>query len=335
MTSLGEGAFRYRVEAGWGRLPPGWDLVEVAAVAVDTKDQIYVFNRGEHPMVVFDKHGNFLRSWGEGLFVRPHGLSFEEDGMLYCTDMGDHTVRRCTPEGEVKLVLGIPGSPSPFMSGKPFCRCTHSAMASNGDLYVSDGYGNAAVHHFDPGGKLLRSWGECGTEPGQFNVPHAIWCDENDWIHVVDRENHRIQVFDRHGRYETQWNNLHRPMALALPHKRCPYCFIAEAPPELGVNLEYPNLGPRVTITDRNGRKLARLGSSRPRHAPGEFVAPHDIAVDSEESIYVAEVSRTAWPRVFPQAPLPDRLITLQKFTRLGPELEAEFKPGPGVRASS
>jgi DNA-binding beta-propeller fold protein YncE len=294
---LGSGEFRYRVDAGWGKLPPGWDFGEVAAVAVDSRDRVHVFNRGEHPMIVFDRDGSFLSSWGEGLFVRAHGLSYEVDDTLYCTDMGDHTVRKCTLDGRVLLTLGVPGKPAPFMSNRPFCRCTHSAVASNGDIYVSDGYRNAAVHHFDPGGKLLKSWGNAGTDPGEFNVPHAIWCDENDWIHVADRENHRVQVFDRNGRYETQWNNLHRPMAIATPRRGCPYCFIAEAGPELGVNLEYPNLGPRITITDRKGVKIARLGGPRAKHGPGYFIAPHDIAVDSAGSIYVAEVSRTAWPR--------------------------------------
>jgi len=314
---LSEGEFRYRVDADWGKLPPGWDFGEVAAVAVDSRDRVYVFNRGDHPMIVFDRDGTFLSSWGEGVFVRAHGLAYEADDTLYCTDMGDHTVRKCTLDGRVLLTLGVPGKPAPFMSNRPFCRCTHSAVASNGDIYVSDGYGNAAIHHFDAGARLLKSWGQCGTGPGEFNVPHAIWCDENDWIHVADRENHRIQVFDRNGRYETQWNNLHRPMAIAVPSRGCPYCFVAEAGPELGVNLEYPNLGPRITITDRKGAKIARLGGPRAKHGPGDFIAPHDIAVDSHGSIYVAEVSRTAWPRTFLGVPLPEKLISLQKFVKI------------------
>ncbi len=149
---LGDGAFRYRVEADWAKLPDGWSFNDVAAVAVDHKDRVYVFNRGEHPMIVFDREGNFMRSWGEGLFSRAHGLHIGADETLYCTDDGDHTMRRCTLEGEVLLTLGIPGKPAPYMSGEPFHRCTHTALSPQGDLYISDGYGNARVHKYSPDG---------------------------------------------------------------------------------------------------------------------------------------------------------------------------------------
>jgi DNA-binding beta-propeller fold protein YncE len=317
---VGSGDFRFRVEEGWGALPDGWSFREVAAVAVDDKDQVYLFNRGDHPMIVFDRGGAFLRSWGEGVFARAHGLHFAPDGHLYCTDMGDHTVRKCTPEGKVVLTLGVPGKPTPAMSGRPFCRCTHSALSPTGDIYVSDGYGNACVHKYTPDGKLLLSWGECGTDPGQFNIPHNIWCDEDGWVHVADRENHRVQVFDGQGRYQTQWNNLHRPMAMCIPPGRCPYCFIAEAGPELTINRDFPNLGPRITVADRQGKALARLGGIRPGHGPGRFIAPHGIAVDSAGDLYVAEVSLTAWQSTFPDEPVPEQPRTVQKLVRLGPD---------------
>ena len=97
---LGDGCFRYSVDTDWGALPDGWSLGDVAAVGVDAKDDVYVFNRGDHPMIVFDRDGNFLRSWGEGVFRNPHGLNIGHDGFIYCTDDGDHTVRKCTPDGK-------------------------------------------------------------------------------------------------------------------------------------------------------------------------------------------------------------------------------------------
>jgi DNA-binding beta-propeller fold protein YncE len=317
---VGGGDFRFKVAEGWGRLPAGWSYGEAAAVAVDDKDQVYVFNRGDHPMIVFDRDGNFLRSWGEGVFTRAHGIHFAADGHLYCADTGDHTVRKCTTDGKVVLTLGTPGKPAPFMSGQPFCRCTHSALSLKGDIYVSDGYGNARVHKYSPDGKLIKSWGESGTEPGQFNVPHNVWCDEDGWVYVSDRENHRIQIFDGDGRYETQWNNLHRPMAMFVPSGRCPYCFIAEAGPELMINRTFPNLGPRITIADRQGKPLGRLGDIRGAgHNPGQFIAPHGLAVDSRGDLYVAEVSLSAWPLTFPETPVPMPLRSLQKLVRLKP----------------
>ena len=108
-TTMGQGQFRYEVAGDWGKLPDGWELNDVAAVAVDKKDQVYVFNRGAHPMIVFDREGNFLRSWGEGLFKRAHGVHIGPDEHLYCTDDGDHTVRKCTLEGKVVAHHRHPG----------------------------------------------------------------------------------------------------------------------------------------------------------------------------------------------------------------------------------
>ena len=125
-TVVESGSFRYEVDTDWAKLPDGWELEDVAAVAVDGNDDVYVFNRGEHPMIVFDREGNFLRSWGEDLFTRAHGLHVGPDDALYCTDDGDHTMRKCTKDGKVLLTIGVPGVPAPFMSGRPFHRCTHT-----------------------------------------------------------------------------------------------------------------------------------------------------------------------------------------------------------------
>ena len=196
---------------------PGREFnADVAAVGVDAQDRVYAFNRGAHPMCVFDRDGNFLRSWGEGVFRRAHGVHVAPDDTLWLTDDGDHTVRHCTLDGKVLLTLGVPGVPKPYMSGEPFHRCTHTALSPQGDLYVSDGYGNSRVHKYSPDGTLQRSWGEPGTDPGQFNIAHNICCDAEGWVYVADRENHRVQVFDGNGRYETQWNNMHRPSGLYL-----------------------------------------------------------------------------------------------------------------------
>src|ERR1700752_3348918 len=120
-TILGSGEHRYRVVQNWAKLPDGWQLTDVASVAVDSKDRIYVFNRGEHPMVVFDREGNFLRSWGEGLFPRAHGVFMAPDDTIWLTHDGRHTVRQCTLEGKVLLTLGIPGKPAKGKGLVPPC----------------------------------------------------------------------------------------------------------------------------------------------------------------------------------------------------------------------
>jgi len=315
---LGSGEHRYRVVEGWARLPDGWELMDVAAVAVDSKDQVYVFNRGEHPMIVFDRDGNFLRSWGEGVFKRAHGLHIDADDNLYCTDDGDHTVRRCRPDGRVELTIGIPGKPAPYMSGEPFHRCTHTALSPKGEIYVSDGYGNARVHKFSPAGKLILSWGSSGSDPGQFNIAHNIAADDDGWVYVADRENHRVQVFDGNGKYETQWNNLHRPCGLYCCRGKAPTFMIGELGPGMRVNLKAPNLGPRLSIVDAKGRLVARLGGEDgPGLEPGKFIAPHGLAIDSRGDIYVGEVSYTNWSTSFPDRPMPRPLRSLQKLEKV------------------
>lgn len=312
---LGEGDHRYRVDTKWAKLPEGWHFTDVAAVAVDDKDQVYVFNRGEHPMIVFDREGNFLRSWGEGVFPRAHGLHIAPDGTLWCTDDGDHTVRQCTPEGKVLLTLGISGKPAPYMSGDPFHRCTHTAMAPNGDVYVSDGYGNARVHKYSPDGRLIKSWGEPGTDPGQFNIAHNICCDDDGWVYVADRENHRVQVFDGEGKFETQWHNMHRPCGLCMCGMGTSNFYIGELGSGQPVNRDMPNIGPRISVVDNQGRLIARVGHLGPGLSAGQFLAPHGLAVDRHGDIYVGEVSFTNQRNLGRETP--DDMVTLRKLVKI------------------
>jgi DNA-binding beta-propeller fold protein YncE len=270
---------------------------------------------------VFDRDGNFIKSWGEGLFHRAHGLHVDADDNLYCTDDGDHTVRKCTADGKVLLTIGIPEKPAPFMSGEPFHRCTHTALSPKGEIYVSDGYGNARVHKYTPDGKLIKSWGEPGSDPGQFNIVHNISTDVDGWVYVADRENHRVQVFDGNGKYEAQWNNLHRPCALHCCGGKSPTFIIGELGPGMPVNRLVPHLGPRLTIVDSKGKRIARLGGEKgPGLEAGKFLAPHGVTVDSKGDIYVGEVGVTNWKTSFADTPMPEevsRARCLQKLEKV------------------
>jgi DNA-binding beta-propeller fold protein YncE len=311
---LTDGGLSYEMFHGWGQLPDGWSLNDVAAVAVDKHDQVHVFNRGAHPMVVFDSQGNFLRSWGEGMFHRPHGLHIAHDDAIYCTDDGDHTLRKFSSTGKLLLQIGVPGKQAGFMSNHPFNRCTHSALSPDGEIYISDGYGNACVHRFSPDGNHLQTWGRSGCAPGEFYIPHNLCCDEDGWVYVADRENHRIQVFDGRGRYETEWRGLHRPCALCMGNAVDGRWYVGEAGPALQPTLQFPGLGPRISILNRSGEVLARIGAEPAGTEPGRFVAPHGIAVDSAGAVYVGEVSYTAWNAVFPGRPRPAAIATLHKL---------------------
>ena len=302
-------ARRYEVVEGFFKRPRKWTFVEVADVDVDADDNVYVFSRGPRPVMIFDRDGNFLDHWGElgeRYFTNPHGLTVGTDGAVYTADTGDHTVRKWTRDGKPLLVLGQPHHNAPEQSGLPFNQPTKVDVASNGDIYVTDGYGNARVHVFDASGTLRRSWGARGNGPGQFDLPHGLFVDrgDGDRLYVADRYNDRVQIFTSGGEHIGEWRDL------ALPNnvRRAPDGAFAVA-----------ELGHRVSVVDRDGRVLARFGDEgavlddsptarlalatspaagrrgKVRHepGPGRCCAPHGIAVDSRGGIYVAEVAES------------------------------------------
>jgi len=309
--------FLFEPIEAWEQLPEDIVLGDVAGIAVDSKDRIYLFNRGAHPVVVMHRDGTFLNAWGQGVFTNPHGAHIGPDDSLYLTDNGDHTVRKFTPEGKLLLQIGVPGQPSPPFSNTPFCRCTHTALSPTGDIYVSDGYGNACVHKFSPDGKLLKTWGKPGTRAGEFNLPHNICCDEAGLVYVADRENARVQVFDGDGNYLRQINNLHRPCGLCITRGPKPAILVGELGPYMAVNHATPNLGPRLMILDNDGELINRLGQDKPGTTPGAFVAPHSVALDSQGDLYVGEVIANDWAMVFPGTERPEKLRRMQKFRRI------------------
>jgi len=312
-TRLGSGDYVYDELADWAQLPEGWTFREVADVAVDSQDRVYVFNRGEHPMMIFERDGTFVGSWGEGLFTRPHGVTLGPDEALYCVDDGGHCIRKCTLDGQILVTIGNPGEPAPRQSGRPFNQPTKVAFdPKTGDLYIADGYGNARVHKYSAEGRHLFSWGEYGTEPGEFNLVHSVATDSEGRVYIADRESHRVQVFDDQGNYLDQWSNLHRPCGL---HVKGQLAYIGQLLTHLAVNADYPNIGACVSIHDLTGRRLARLGDTHPGEKPGQFVAPHGLAVDSRGDVYVGEVSWSAYGR---RLDTPRLVRCFRKLVRVG-----------------
>jgi DNA-binding beta-propeller fold protein YncE len=318
--------YGYEANDRWAKLPSGWSWPEVAAVATDSQDRVYVFNRGDHPVMVFHRDGTFLRSWGEGLFSRPHGIFIGTDDAVYCTDDASHTVRKFTPDGQLSLTLGTPGKPSDTgatsmdfrtiqRAGPPFHYPTNVALAPEGDLYVSDGYGNARVHKFSADGRLLLSWGEPGNGPGQFHVPHGIAVDRQGTVYVADRENSRLQLFTSHGEFLSEWTDVARPCQVCIDAAGDVY--VAELGYRAGMwpgtsppSLDAP--GGRVSIFDSGGKLRARWGGGHNPCADGDFFAPHGICVDSLGAIYVGEVVMSAGGR---KGLVPATCHSLQKFT--------------------
>jgi DNA-binding beta-propeller fold protein YncE len=315
----------YEVVQNWEQIPDGMTHPDVAGVAVDSQDQVYLICRGEHPIMVYERDGTFVKSWGQGLFtLRTHGITVGPDDMLYCTDDGNHTVRKFTPDGQLLLTLGTSGVASDTgyvhgdlnsiaHGGPPFNRPTNLAVAPNGELYVSDGYGNARVHRFSASGELVQSWGQPGIEPGQFHLPHGIAVDRNGRVLVADRENDRVQVFSPEGEFLTIWTDVQRPTQIFIDREDRLY--VSELWWHVGQfsyahgEIEQARPG-RVSVLDLDGNVLARWGNAD-ACAPGSFVAPHGLCVDSHGDVYVAEVT---WTFAVSRGLAPPDCHTLQKF---------------------
>lgn len=297
----------YRAVEGWEQLPRRFKHADVSGVATDSADRVYVLTRGEARVLVYESDGTFIRSWGEETFTeRTHSICVGKDDMIYTTDDGDHTVRKFTPEGEELLLIGTPGVASETgydgrslksikYGGGPFNKPTGVAVAADGDIFVCDGYGNARVHHFSGKGDLIKSWGEPGTGPGEFNLPHGIAVTDDGRILVADRENDRIQIFDRDGKFIDEWKRIQRPTDVYA--SRDGFIYVSNlwwrADQESFTNGPAKrDLPAHISVLDGKGNLLLSWTSSD-RCAPGNFTAPHTICSDSKGAIYVGEVTYT------------------------------------------
>jgi DNA-binding beta-propeller fold protein YncE len=301
-------------------------LGDVPGIAVDSHDNVFVFQRGDPPVLVFDREGALIKSWGHGLFKRPHGLFIDGDDNLYCTDDEGQSVRKFTAGGQLLLeikgkdqspVTGYrPGYPdSVARSAPPFCYPTGAALTPDKEgLLVTDGYGNARIHRFDSTGSLVSSFGDPGSERGHFVIPHGIHIDADGTMYVSDRENERAQIFDSAGEFVGIWPGLNCPNNIVRGTDG--YYYVAE----LGRSMQGPPgnkyivrdaIHARVTVRDPGGKLVAEWGA-RNHSDDGIFFAPHGIAIDSRGDLYIGEVV-TAYSGGLAPAGLP----TLHKFERL------------------
>ena len=319
-------AINYSVVEGWEQLPKGYAHRDVAGVAVDGEDRVYLMCRGDHPVVMYDRNGNFRGSWGEGDFsYRTHGIYVAPNGTIFCTDDGQHTVRQFTPDGKLLMTMGTKNTPSDTgyngkdldtitHGGPPFNRPTNVAIGLKGEIYITDGYGNARVHIFSPKGELVRSWGEPGSGPGQFHLPHGIAVAADGRVFVCDREADRIQIFSPDGEYLTEWKDTQRPTHVCFDSEG--RCYVTELAwhegdhnyRENAVIKKYRHA--RMSIFDKNGKVVARWGTPD-MTASGSFAAPHGLALDSKNDLYVSEVT---WTFAVSRGRAPEDTHTFQKF---------------------
>jgi DNA-binding beta-propeller fold protein YncE len=289
---VGSGTHRYRVNWEWQRAPQDIE-VRACAVAVDSKDRVYCFNRNkDHPVVIFDRNGDFVGSWGAGLFQFPHAIRIDAKDNVWLTDEHYGQFFKFTADGLLLQTIGVrdarsdTGVPDDDYSSTAWKKVTHGGgpfnlptdiiAAPDGSYFMSDGYGNARVHKFSADLQLVKSWGEPGTGPGQFNLPHGLWIDRRGRLLVADRENDRVQVFDQDGKFLEIW-----------PVELIGVAFFYVDDEDIAYVPEH-NAG-MISILTLDGERLARWG--------GEIhKSTHGIWCDSQKNIYAVQPGE--WGRI-------------------------------------
>lgn len=196
--------------------PPraGWEMGMVSWVAVDDDNLRYLLQRGENadPVVVVDRDGNVVRSWGKGLYQTPHSIRVDPEGHIWTTDSGSSNVIKFSATGETLMEISVGGQPEDCQSN--FCGTSDVAFGPNGRIFIADGYRNARILEYSADGRKVKEWGAAGDGPGQFRLPHSLVIDDESVIYVADRENGRIQRFDLDGTYLGMWTQYGKTFGL-------------------------------------------------------------------------------------------------------------------------
>jgi DNA-binding beta-propeller fold protein YncE len=256
---------RYAVHRKWARLPTGESFGFISDLEVDAAGRVHVAQRGtDRPVVVFERDGAYAGSWGEGALAEPHYISAASDGAMLVADRDAHQVLRFDDKGRLVQALGKRHWPE---LDAPFNHPTAAAEAGDGEIYVADGYGNSKVHRFGANGALIASWGGPGEGPGRFTTPHAVAVDRLDRVLVADRENNRVQVFDRAGKFLTAWGDFYHPMQIWIDDRDM--VFVTDQIP-------------RISMLDRDGKLVGRCR--------GAINGAHGLSGDAEGNLYLAEL---------------------------------------------
>lgn len=279
IVEIGTGAYRYRYQRNWAKLPRGWsfgttdptDYPPRSAMkgTIAPNGDVMVLSRSDNPVCIFDPEGRFVTAWTDRRFSRwVHSIVLAPDGHFWITDAGTHVLHVHDPAGIRLRSYGTEGLARPTLDGKPFNMPTHIAFHPNGDAYVSDGYGNRRVHRFAPDFTLKQSWGAPGDGPGQFSTVHYLAIDALGKIYIADRENQRIQLFDEDGTWLADWRGFDMPSDLAI-----------------GRDAIYVGGRDGLSIWTHDRQEIIRWAADAPY--PGAFNI-HGIWLDAAENIYLA-----------------------------------------------
>lgn len=291
--TIGNATHSYKVSPDWGKLPENIVYGYTHGICVDAEDRVYVHHTGKQSVIVFDKDGHFLTSWGEEFEGGAHGFYLHRDAegkeFLYFADTKRSLIVKTTLEGEVLLRIEPPNRPDLYDLQRRYVP-TDVCAAPNGDIYVADGYGQYYIHQYDAQGAYIRSWGGRGSEQGQLIEPHGISINLRKGepeLYVADRRNHRIQVFTLDGRHKRYVEH-----NLDLP---CSFYFWQD-------EVYLPDLNSRITVLDAEDRLITHLGEDQQAYKqvgwpnlpksyyrPDKFSSPHGVCVDSKGNVYLAE----------------------------------------------
>ena len=252
------------------QIPAGITLGPVSGVGADDSGNVYLLQRQAPPVMCFDRTGKFVRSFGDDLVGTGHGLAIDPQGNVWVTDTGHHLVFKFSPEGKLLLALGQ--SDKPGTDENHFDKPTHTAFGENGDIFVTDGYGNSRIVHVTADGKFVKTWGKAGAGPGEFSAPHAAIVDAKGRLLVCDRDNERIQIFNQEGELLETWTG-YKPFGIAMD----------------GDGTFFVCGNNQVSQLDAHGKVVKSWGKEGVE--AGQFKTPHLMTADKDGNLYVAEVS--------------------------------------------
>ncbi|MEJ8844315.1 peptidyl-alpha-hydroxyglycine alpha-amidating lyase family protein [Lacibacter sp. H375] len=290
----------YALDEAWPQLPAGYSFGQPTGIGIDSKQHIFVFHRAGRkwtdpfPESFIDKNtileldaetGTIINEWGANQFIMPHGLTVDKNDNVWVTDVGLHQILKFSHNGQLLMKLGI--AKTPGNDSSHFNLPTDVIVANDGSFYVSDGYGNSRVVKFSADGKYLLQWGTKGSDEGEFDIPHGITLDKNEHVYVADRQNNRIQVFDKNGKFLRVLKNKD-----SVP--QLPSVTIDSAQHLYAIDFDYTittdigNKGSKVFQYDTAGNVVFQFGSTGENKRTASWY--HDIAVDKNGNIYVGDI---------------------------------------------